>query len=552
MKKNYLLKIIFSFILILSLSIIFTLRPKADSYNYDNSLNPLKAPYAYNIAKEIDLTKLSGINKRLTFVEIAKSNNELFIIGYVNDTDEGVLIVLDYNYQVKKVFSKETTDINLPKRPMTVNYSSGKLFIAAGRDEKVFTKDLINPLDQKVIANEYDTLDTNLETVINNIKSQLNSNELTKFNNEVNNFTRVERKIYTYNRLDQFNQPLPEILKFEQAFGLKTREAIVLNKPFRPLKLASHDNSSLLYCIAEGSSIGLLSFKKDGTFIKFIGSNKIEMSQIDKFWRKFIDDQVLDQLDQKIQANFSSLAVDEAGFIYTTTDTQAVSKGNQVQKFNAKGKNILLQDSTRPVIGDYYSDNINRSFFSFVDVSSYGTYLLYDRIKHRLFSYNTTGELLFAQGEAGNGRNEFNNAIDMKLFREDIAILDQALTTTYLKVLMTTTYGRLLNQASKNYHEGNFNLSSKIYDEIINLNNNSDFAHVGKGKIYMLEKEYEKACQEFKLANHGEFYAEAYEKYRSKKIVELFPLILSILFLVINTSVAAKKIFKKESNERKN
>lgn len=552
MKKLTIIKILSFLFIILFLGVLFTIPIKANSYNYDDKLNPINSPYAYNFAKELNLNKIANEpNLKLEFVESAKRYDEIYVVGFDSTTKEGILLVFNQDYKLKKKFFKDSK-LPLPLQPTSISYSSGKLFISSGRDEEVFSKDFYNPITNEIIAREYDILTNEISTKINEVKKILDKNKQEQFDEELKKIIRKECKIFIYNRFDINNKLFNDdiIFEYEHKFGLKSREAVVLNKPFRPVKLASHNNSSLLYCISEGSQIGLLCFRKDGTFIKFIGSNKVELSNIDKFWRKFINEQVLDELDQKIQANFSSITVDEAGFIYTVTDNIAVSKANQVQKFNAKGKNILLQDSNRPVVGDYYKNPVSRTFFSLVDVSHFGTYLLFDRVQKRIFSYNNTGELLFSQGEIGNNKHQFNNVIDMKFFNEDILIMERATNKNTIKIMTPTKYGSLLNKASLNYHHGNFNFSSKIYDEIINLNNNSDFAHIGKGKIHMLNKDYEKACKEFKIANQGEFYAEAYEKYRAKRITELFPLGLAALFLLINISISYRIYFRKEKNEK--
>lgn len=548
-RKSFNLKIKFLIITFaILIAILFKLPLKAFSYNYDDDLNPTRSPYSYNIAKNIDIQTLlpEELQKEMfEFSSIAKSKEEVFLVGRFRNNRNGIIIVLDDLFRVKKVLTN-SEELPIPASPSSVCYTSGKLYVGSGADDELFVENFYEP-NGTLIAKELDPVTQEIKEKIDSIINSLDKQEASAYKYKFESAIRKERKIYIYDRYDVDDNLLPDskVLKYDTKFGLKTQEALILEYPFRPLNIASHDKSSNLFVVSESSKLGLLVFKKDGTFVKFIGSNKIEISKIDKIWRKFIKDSVLDDKDKAIQNNFSSIAVDESGFIYTATET---SKHNQIQKFNAKGKNILLQDSKRPVIGDYTKTGeiAERSVFKYIDVSDFGTYIAFCRSKNRIFSYNNTGELLFIQGEVGESKEQFQNVKDMKFFNNDILILENINHISRLKVLKETPYGKLLNEASLNYHLGKFNESAEIYDNIISLNSNSDFAYVGRGKIYMIEKNFSKACECFKIANHAEFYTQAYEKYRNQKIVELFPLFLSIIALIISVTVTMKVSFKKK------
>lgn len=556
MKLKRLFKILL-IILVMAFSAIFGQGLNAMSYNYNDNLEPEMSPYAYNLGTVIDIKEnlpKKYQNLELAFTELAFSQDEVFAIGECTrstDNGRGVLVIMDKFFRFKKLI-QNSKSLPIPKNPKTICYTEGKLYIASGEDKKIFKEDLKNPLTKDIIASEYDILDKELKEKINEVKNELSKEEKESFEHEIKDLIRIERDIYIYDRYEDSKKlPDTEIIKYNSKFGLKTKEAKVLKSAFRPIKIASNDKSSNIYVISESSVLGLLTFKKDGTFIKFVGSNKVELSLSDKFWRRFISDEILDEKSKTTQNNFSSLAVDDSGFIYTATET---SKNNQVQKFNAKGKNILLENPSIPVKGDFYkkeAGDVGRSVLKFIDVSDFGTYIVFCRSKNRIFSYNITGELLFIEGELGDSRMQFSNVKDMKFFGEDIILLENKNNVSKIKVLKPTKYGKLLNEASKNFYLGKYNESAKIYEDIIKLNSNCNFAYVGRGKIYMIEKDYENACKYFKEANHGKFYAKAYQKLRNKKIADMFILIVAIIVLIISLLVSRKVFFKKDGKKQK-
>lgn len=561
------LKFYLLFIILISL-VPSVISLKANSYNYDKNKDLVAAPSAYFLSQFINLEKLLPVElkeRKIKAIELAyiKDSKEQVleiillcqIINLNTNHAKGLLIFLTSDYQYKTYLMSDN-DLEIPNEPKSICYTNGLIYIASGEEINKFTRNFYNPLNNELIANNNEVLSKELENKINIIHSELDTidkEKAAKFKQDYQNVIKPQALIYSYKRVvDNELLPLNKPLNFIRTFGLSSKDMLILKTPFRPIKIVANENSEVLYVISQDSEMGILAFRYDGTFVKFIGSNKIELTLKEKLWRKLVNEDVLDSEAQKKQLNFTSMALDNGGFLYTVT---AASKNNPVQRFNQAGKNILIQDKNKLVIGDYSQlsfekQDLIKAKFSNIAVSNYKTYILYDSNNNKLFSYNNNGELMFVYGTKGNSIEDLANVRDLKIINNDIALIENNNYNNYLKILKPTKYGELINEATINYANGNYEQSAQIYKDLLVLNANSEYAYNGLGKIALLNSEYKQACDYFMLANNQNLYLEAYEKYRNLQIAESIYLFLSIALLVFSYTLSKRFILG--PNERKN
>lgn len=552
-----------SLFIILSILSLFLLLPNkvfASSYNYDKNNDKINVPSAYYLSRYLDLNSIlpsTYKDKNIKILEIAKSPDEIFLLGneYISNKKETIIIVLDRNLNYKFVI-KDSNKLKLPLEAKTFCYTDNKLYISSGKDIVKFNANLINPITKEILIKEDEILTKELENNYEEVLAKLSGDSKDKLVKDFKDLKRSEREIYIYNRYKNNKlRPSENPLEYVEKFGLLLEDAKVLKSPFRPEKIKSNDKTEMLYVISQDSEMGILSFRKDGTFIKYIGTNKIELTLKEKIWRRLTSSELLDEKDQKRQLNFSDMAVDNKGFIFTITPA---SKNNPIQRFNQAGENVLGVSAKNIPKGDYHQmsyeeKDIVKTSFDLISVSDFKTYVAFDKENGKIFSYNNDGELMFVYSSSFSERDLLTGVRDILMIDEDIYILENDNFKNTLKILSPTEYGKLLNDSSKNYAMGNYDKSYDIYKEILKYNSNSEYAYNGLGKIYLLKKDYENATKAFKKANNGNLYLEAYEESRKNKMAGAIFLVVSIILLCVSFSVSVKKIKsdKKVENEQK-
>ena len=554
---------LYLFIVLLVLLLVISPKVKASSYNYDKNNDIISSPSAYFISQFLDLNKMipnEFSDKKIKAIELTYISDkkgrtmEIIVLAHLFDKGsnkaKGILFLFDSSYTYKTHIIT-TPEVFIPDAPTSICYTNGFIYIGGSEEHNKFIKTLINPITKEVIANSNDILTQAIEAKFNSIYEELKTISTEKaalFKRDYNNSFKAQAFIYKYKRVENgILLALDKPLKFEKTIGLNSRDMSILKTPFRPLKICANPNAEMFYVISADSEMGILAFRLDGTFVKFIGINKIELSLREKLWRKLISDEVLDSEARKTQLNFTAMALDNSGFLYTVT---SASKYNPVQRFNQAGKNILVEDKSKRIQGDYIQKSFENknsiaSKFSLISASSYKTYVLYDSNNNKLFAYNNNGELMFLYGSKGSSIEQLNNVKDIKIINQTFLLLENDNYSNYIKVLSPTRYGRLINQSAINYASGNYDKSSLIYKELLMLNSNCEYAYNGLGKIALLNGEYKKACSYFKQANNKLLYLEAYEKYRNLQIEEGIYLLFSLVLLVFSISVSKKMFFKK-------
>lgn len=123
------------------------------------------------------------------------------------------------------------------------------------------------------------------------------------------------------------------------AFGKPVGEEIPDSLDFKPVKVAAGLEDSL-YIVCEGSFQGIMETDYQGNSLGFYGSNRVEASQIDLFWRRLFSKEQRENTKNIVPIEYASLDIDGAGFVYAVT---AESKNSQyeIKKLDPKGMNIL-------------------------------------------------------------------------------------------------------------------------------------------------------------------------------------------------------------------
>lgn len=514
--KKY--KLIFTIILVIStMFCINTVYANSNAYGYDYYGKIVSAPDAYFVKQNLTNTDLKLIDEYTIEGNKIKSDNKIVDIKFYKNkiyilTNKN-LKIYDENYNLEETLF----DINFPfegeiltdtiKEGMSMDISNDVLYISDKNSEPLIKNKKEIGIKSRIL----------LFDLLNNLK-----------------YIKSLRILYSQN--------VPGISKD-------------INNGFTASKIRV-DKSDHIYVIAENIYQGIIEIDTNSNFRKFVGTNKVSISAIDAFWKKLAPKGTTDK-KLYIPSEFSSLSVDEMGFVYATTKTKDIKP---VQKFNYKGQNVLVENGNTKVVGDIFS-SMQTSTFVDIDINSDGIYLgltlseisdnvdanLVDTNKYaRVFAYNQNGQLLYTFGNYGtNSKVLMQNPKIIKWHNNDIIIVDdKGLYGSSLIILTPTEYGKNINTATSLYNIGLLDKSLDNWKKVEKLNTNNDLAYVGMGKIYYQKEEYNKALKYFELGNNKIYYSKAYSKVRNEKLRVAIPIIIgSVVVLVIGVKIY--KIWKK-------
>ena len=141
-------------------------------------------------------------------------------------------------------------------------------------------------------------------------------------------------------------------------------------------------------------------------------------------------------------------------------------------------------------------------------------YVVLDRIRGRLFGYDSQGVLLWAFGTRGGTNGAFMRAIALDHMDRDLLVVDEVKNS--ITVFTPTEYGNTVYLANQKYHEGDYETSAQIWQNVLKMNANYSLAFRGIGRAMMREDRFEEAMEYFKMAHDRENYGRAFKLYRKE------------------------------------
>lgn len=323
---------------------------------------------------------------------------------------------------------------------------------------------------------------------------------------------------------------------------------------YRPTKLVV-DSAERIFVIAKGMYEGIVELRPDGTFSRFYGVNGVEYNFIDLIWRTIATAEQRARMPLWLPSDFTSLALDDGGFIFATVQAQDGQKA--VLRLNAKGENILKmpKDLTYPMGDESWMLTgagipTGGSNLIMVDTSPYGMFLTLDAKRARVFAYNEDGMLLFVFGGLGDRQGYFRNPIATKFVGNNIIVLDQLAQS--IEVFAPTEYGKALLTAVYYQHHYDYENASLYWREALTYNANLTLAYSGIGRALIREKKYEEALEYLEHGNDRKYYSKAYEKVRNETLREWFvPGVSAIAVLIVAVVIinAVRKRRKGDARE---
>ncbi|MFA7417667.1 MAG: hypothetical protein WCZ19_03905 [Acholeplasma sp.] len=313
---------------------------------------------------------------------------------------------------------------------------------------------------------------------------------------------------------------------------------------FIPLKITT-DSTGRMYVVAREVYEGIIELDTDGSFNRYTGVNPITLSPIDIFNRFWMSDAQIDKLPKFLPTSYTNVTMSTENFIYATSLPSENNSDNMIQLINPKGVDVLIRNGYHVPKGDIqFIEGMNNYVIDgpsrLVDIAIYknGIYTVLDSKRSRLFTYDSEGNLLYINGEAGQQLDKFSNGVALAYFGDNLLVLDKELRTVI--VYEHTEFGQKVNQAIEHHESGEFELAAALWEEVLILNTNYEVAYNGIGKFHLRNGDYEKAMEYFQYGYDKYYYSRAYKSYRNELIKDNF----GYIFLVLLTIPAVVIIFK--------
>ncbi len=308
---------------------------------------------------------------------------------------------------------------------------------------------------------------------------------------------------------------------------------------FKPSKITV-DSADRIYVVVLSSFEGIIELNEDGTFSRYFGVNEPQINMIDFLWKSMASDKQKEKMGKTYAPAFNNVTLDGEGFVMAVTSDAA--SADKVFRLNFAGANVLREMGNTMVIGDLQTEN--PSAFVDIAVKPYGTYALLDKTYGHVFLYNFDGELLCVFGSKGSAVGQFKNPSSIAWLGDKLIIGDSDLKSAY--IYEPTEFGSALLKAGEAYYNGEWDIATGYFREVLRLCANLETAYVGIGKNLLMKEDYEGAMYNFKLGNNREFYSKAYKGHRTNVMKDNFWVIAIVAVLFIGAVLGSEVSYHKK------
>ena len=425
--------------------------------------------------------------------------------------------------------------------------------VSLGGEEALEGKRLTRPQSLFVRNNDLYIVDTGnnrilqvrregTEYTLTRIISEVKGCAITSFSSPYDVFVDAEDNLYVADygnfRVVMMDKDLNWIKEFTKPSDATFDQSL----DFLPKKLTV-DVAGRVYVLATNVNKGFVKYESDTTFTGFIGANKVSVDMAQYIWKRYFQTKEQRAASESfVPTEYENLYMDKDGFIYATntvfSEYDLLSDGAKpIRRLNGLGDDILVKNDWNPPIGDLYWESESTAYgpskLTDITVLDNDIYVAVDRIRGRLFGYDSQGVMLWAFGTKGNVDGAFTSAISIEHMGYDLIVLDQVENS--VTVFSPTEYGMLIYNAIETYLRGEYDESADLWREVMKLNANYPMAFRGIGRALLRQEKFKEAMDYFEKAHDQTNYGRAFKLYRKIWVEEniwWIALILAVLLVV--------------------
>lgn len=336
--------------------------------------------------------------------------------------------------------------------------------------------------------------------------------------------------------------------KFLDVYGAPEADILPADFQYKPTKVSA-DKAGRLFVVSQSFNMGLLSFDREGHFIQTLGAAKVQFTVFDLLVRMISTQEQRERMAQFVPTEYNNLTVDADGFVYATTsiyeEYNIEGYGDiAVRKLSAAGNDILKH--TTPIGEMLYT--VKGQFAGpsrIVDVyaGENGMFSALDANRGRIFTYDSTGMLLYIFGTYGDIEGALKNPRALDRLGDMFLVLDSA--KNVITAYTPTPYAESIERAVACHYNDEYEQETEEWKTVFALNGNSDIAYVGLGKAAFRSGEYEEAMEYFRLAEDRYNYSKAFQYRRREVIAASFMWAVPVVLVVLAVLVVAVRLKRK-------
>ncbi len=433
--------------------------------------------------------------------------------------------------------------------------------IVADHEGRIYISDTYN--NRIVILNKYYEAIHIISTYRNKIgQTKALSTPKGIFVTDPNLMTDGSSYIYVCNRgVNDIGEEVGEVVIFDrETFEYvdtidKPESQILEADAFQPDAIAV-DKYGRIFITSMSAYEGVIVLSSDGAFTGFIGAQEVTVDILDLIWRKFfMSQEQLESQALELATPYNNITVDADGFVYVTTNaTEAEDLKNQfsaikskkatfspIKKLNAQGKEILNRNGFFDPGGEVVINSKDVSTIVDVAIGAGDTWTILDQKRSRFFTYDQSGNLLFAFGGTGDQLGQGSNLIgityqvieDSKTGKEVHRLLSFS-QSGIITVYEPTEYYYSIIDALESESKNDYVQSRLSWDTVRSQNNNFDLAYIGIGKALYHQGKYDEAMDYLESAYETDVWSKASGAAgKDFMTVWLFPVLILIIAVIV-------------------
>lgn len=319
------------------------------------------------------------------------------------------------------------------------------------------------------------------------------------------------------------------ILVFDENYNLLhnygTPEGLDLDVQYKPKQIVV-DSLGRMYVVAGNVYEGILELSSDNVYQRYFGTTTVSISVLEIFYRAIASEEQLNRQSLLLPTEYSSMAIDSKGFIYTTIRSTEVM--DPIRLLNVNGDDILPEDwaGGRP-LGDIYvaksGENAGASSLTYIDCNEQGMYMVLDSTRNRIFTYDERSNMLFVFGGSGDKDGCFRNPVSVRWLGEDDKVIVADRLSQSITVLKPTNYAKAILQASRYEYDGDRDSAVPYWEEALSMNANYSVAKDALIRYDYWEGDYDTAMELSKDIGRLDYYSKSFAKIREDVIREYAP-----------------------------
>lgn len=299
------------------------------------------------------------------------------------------------------------------------------------------------------------------------------------------------------------------------------------------------DQLGVLYVLSFGSYRGAWTFARNGAFLGFYGSNKVNVSgrlRRDLIWRKFMTKAQRERMYRFVPVEYANFSLDQEGFIYTVSNFGEDEQKGQVKKLNPLSENILFAGRKPDLafFGDLesvWTNRVEKSRLVAIDIDEKNFINVLDTERGRVFQYDQSCNLITIFGGPGDQVGAFRNAVDLVSSNDRIFVLDEYKgSVTSFEPGM---YGKALREGTFLFEAGFYEEAREYWYQALGMDRNNYIVLRGLGRAYERVGEYKKAMYYYKESNYRRSYSEAFREHRTEILRKNFGLFAFFVLALI-------------------